>query len=198
MVTKLFSWIRPDKAIFGQKDFIQCIIIKNLCKEFFPDIDIIIHETCREDDGLAMSSRNDKLSIKERERAPLIYQCLCIIASQIFDNLNMDGQHRNESANINQLRQIGEKYAEINDFKLEYISFHDFSNGIKLEKIIDENDGNALKSFVNNNEMVISIAGSVGDSTRLIDNIVIGGKGNNQTLWSGVQYINVEDNLKNT
>ena len=188
VVTKLFSWIRPDKAIFGQKDFMQCIIIKNLCKEFFPDIDIIIHETCRDNDGLAMSSRNDKLSIKERERAPLIYQCLCGIASKLFDTLN-----ESANININQLRQIGEKYAEINDVKLEYISFHDFNNGIKLEKIMDENDGNnALKSFIDNNEMVISIAGSVGDSTRLIDNIVIGGKDNNKTLWNGVKYINID------
>ena len=190
MVTKLFSWIRPNKAIFGQKDFIQCIVIKNLCREFFPDTQIIVHPTMREKDGLAMSSRNNKLTVIERNRAPLIYQCLSYIACYLFDALN-DGNN-NPNVNINTLRKIGEKYCEMNNVKLEYISFHDFTNGSKLNEDKTNFD---LIQYVNNNEIVISIAGSVGESTRLIDNIVIGGKGKNKILWDGIKQMEPNSTL---
>ena len=176
VLTKLFSWIRPNKVIFGQKDFMQCIAVKNLCREFFPDTQVIIHPTVRDaHDGLAMSSRNNKLSPTERERAPLLYQCLCLMACHLFDNLNV-----NEIISIEQTAEIGVTFANDYSFELEYISFHDAQNGAKLDGALD-----AL-SFIKSKEMVISIAGSVGKSTRLIDNIIVGGKGKNKKLWQGV------------
>eukprot|EP01084_Bolivina_argentea_P086023 155497_1 len=188
VVTKLLSWIRPHKAIFGQKDFMQCIIIKNLCREFFGDTQIIVHDTVREFDGLAMSSRNNKLTSIERDSAPLIYQCLCVLASFLFDNLQIND---NEMVNIKQMEEIGNKFAGHYDIELEYISFHDFNNGQKLNVNINNDNDIDLIKFITNNEMVISIAGSVGGSTRLIDNIVIGGKGNNKVLWKGIKHVSL-------
>merc|ERR1712190_460800 len=113
-----------------------------------------------------MSSRNNKLSVEERKRAPLIYQCLSHMACHLFDRLD-DKEH----ITIKQVKDIGISFADEHGVELEYISFHNMENGVKLDESLD-----AL-SFAKNEEMVISIAGSVGPSTRLIDNIVIGGKG---------------------
>jgi pantoate--beta-alanine ligase len=66
VVTKLLGLIYPDKAYFGEKDYQQLLIIKDLCNEFFPGINIVSCPTVRESDGLAMSSRNARLSKEQR------------------------------------------------------------------------------------------------------------------------------------
>merc|ERR1719474_1447796 len=109
VVTTLFSWIRPDVAVFGQKDFMQCILIQNLCRQFFPDLEIVVHGTVREEDGLAMSSRNTKLSETERERAPLIYRTLSVIASALFDQI-----HGDEAVPVRSATKIGLEFAKQN------------------------------------------------------------------------------------
>jgi len=180
VVTTLFSWIRPDVAVFGQKDFMQCILIQNLCRQFFPDLEIVVHGTVREEDGLAMSSRNTKLSETERERAPLIYNTLSVIASMLFDHINGSDKD-DEAVPVRSATKIGLEFAKQNGVDLEYISFHRFSDGHKLEEHLD------LIPLLQSQQIVISIAGSVGPSTRLIDNVVIGGKDQNKTLVEGVR-----------
>lgn len=83
IVTKLFNMISPTHAIFSEKDYQQLMIIKLLTRELnFP---IIIHgvPTIREQDGLAMSSRNQYLSREERQCAPLLYMQLVEMAAEI-------------------------------------------------------------------------------------------------------------------
>ena len=77
IVGKLFRLVQPDKAYFGLKDFQQIAVIKRMI-ELSDDMDpeIISCETVRESDGLAMSSRNNRLSPEERQAAPMIYRAL--------------------------------------------------------------------------------------------------------------------------
>jgi pantoate--beta-alanine ligase len=76
VVTKLLNIVKPTKVYFGQKDFQQAIIIKQLVKDLDMDVDIVVCPTIRERDGLAMSSRNAYLDKKQREASTVIYKCL--------------------------------------------------------------------------------------------------------------------------
>lgn len=76
IVSKLFNIVQPDIAIFGQKDFQQLLIIKKLVRDLNFDIEIFGHETMREKSGLAMSSRNQRLSESARIKAANIYRIL--------------------------------------------------------------------------------------------------------------------------
>jgi pantoate--beta-alanine ligase len=62
VVTKLFNLVQPQKAYFGQKDGIQCIVIKRMVSDLNMPLEVVIGDTVREPDGLAMSSRNSYLS----------------------------------------------------------------------------------------------------------------------------------------
>jgi pantoate--beta-alanine ligase len=76
VVTILFNTIRPDFAFFGQKDAQQVAVIERLTKDLGFDTEIIIVPTIREESGLAMSSRNARLTFEERSAAAIIYQSL--------------------------------------------------------------------------------------------------------------------------
>jgi len=76
VVSKLLHIIAPHKAYFGQKDLQQYMIIKKMCSDLSFLTEIVICPTVREADGLAMSSRNLRLTDKERQIAPLLYQTL--------------------------------------------------------------------------------------------------------------------------
>lgn len=76
VVSKLLNIVKPDKAYLGQKDLQQVAIIKRLVSDLSFDVEIIVVETKREKDGLAMSSRNLRLSIEERTIATILHKCL--------------------------------------------------------------------------------------------------------------------------
>jgi pantoate--beta-alanine ligase len=76
VVTKLFNLTRPHVAIFGQKDFQQLALIKQLVEDLNFDIEIIGHPIVREKDGLAMSSRNKYLATEERKVATCLYKAI--------------------------------------------------------------------------------------------------------------------------
>lgn len=76
VVLKLFNIIKPDIAVFGQKDYQQAVIIKRMVKDLCLDIKILFGKIIREKDGLAMSSRNTYLSTQQRENATVLYQSL--------------------------------------------------------------------------------------------------------------------------
>ena len=73
---RLFHIIMPSYAIFGQKDFQQTLLVKHLQKTYFHDVEIIIADIFREPSGLAMSSRNERLSTNARHTAKVIYESL--------------------------------------------------------------------------------------------------------------------------
>ncbi|WP_426193280.1 pantoate--beta-alanine ligase [Massilia sp. DWR3-1-1] len=83
VVLKLFSCVRPRVAVFGKKDYQQLMIIRNMSRQFALPTEIIAAETWRADDGLALSSRNMYLSPTERAEAPLLYQTLNHVASEM-------------------------------------------------------------------------------------------------------------------
>lgn len=76
VVTKLFGMVRPHRALFGQKDFQQSVLVQQLVKDLNLGVDIAVRPTVRERDGLAMSSRNIYLSPEERRRAVVLYKGL--------------------------------------------------------------------------------------------------------------------------
>ncbi len=76
IVSKLFGWVSPDRAYFGEKDFQQIAVIKKMVQLEGFDIEIVDCPICRHDDGLAMSSRNVRLTEEQRSIAPKIHKVL--------------------------------------------------------------------------------------------------------------------------
>ena len=86
VVSKLFNIVQPNIAVFGQKDYQQLAIIKQLVRDLSYSIDIIGAPIIRATDDLALSSRNQYLSESERQTAPILQQELQYLAKQISDN----------------------------------------------------------------------------------------------------------------
>ena len=76
VVSKLFAFVEPTRAYFGEKDFQQIAVIRRMVElEGFP-LEVVDCPICREADGLAMSSRNTRLTAEQRSLAPAIYRAL--------------------------------------------------------------------------------------------------------------------------
>ncbi len=148
VVSKLFNIIQPDKAYFGQKDFQQCLVVKQMIRELSIPITIKIIETEREADGLAISSRNKRLTIKERQIAPFIYQTLKWAVSQL-------------------------SFLKFSEIKIKVAQTIN-SAGLKLEYIdlVDSNSGKLAETIHPNHQYVICIAAFLGE-VRLIDNLIV-------------------------
>ena len=76
VVLKLFNMVQPQAAVFGKKDYQQCIVLRNMVRQLALPIEIILAETVRAPDGLALSSRNGYLSVAERTEAPALHRAL--------------------------------------------------------------------------------------------------------------------------
>lgn len=87
VVNKLFNIVQPDAAVFGQKDYQQFQIIKQMVKEFNHDLKLIMAPIERAEDGLALSSRNAYLSDEERQLAPLMHQKMKEAVTKIQNGL---------------------------------------------------------------------------------------------------------------
>lgn len=114
VVKKLFDIVKPTRAYFGKKDFQQLAIIKYMVEALRLPVEIISCETIREPDGLAMSSRNMRLTIAERDLAPKIYQVL----SKVKEKAGKlpAGELKEWAINTIQDNQIGRvEYFEIGD-----------------------------------------------------------------------------------
>ena len=147
VVTKLFNLIKPNYAVFGKKDYQQLSIIRQLVKDLNYDIKIVAVETQREVNGLAISSRNQQLTTKEKEKSAVIYKALNAMAKS----------SRTVSSEIIDLgKSILEEESKC--IHIDYIEIVDRTNLNKLE-IIDR-------------PALAAIAVKVG-KTRLIDNIEI-------------------------
>ena len=145
--TKLFNIVGPDRAYFGQKDAQQLSIIKKLVFDLNIPVEIIPVPIVREDDGLAMSSRNTYLKEDERKAA------LCL-SKAIFEGEKMakDGY---------EVSRVLEKMTEI--IKAEKLAKIDYISAVDLETIED------VKTF--NQDTLVAIAVYIG-KTRLIDNFI--------------------------
>jgi len=85
IVAKLFNIIRPTKAYFGQKDAQQSMLVKRMVEDLNFEVEIVVCPIVRERDGLAMSSRNARLSAAERAAAPIVYQSLLSAFNSFLD-----------------------------------------------------------------------------------------------------------------
>ena len=83
IVTKLFMQVSPDITVFGEKDYQQLVIVKKIARELDVPVEIIGAPVCREEDGLAMSSRNIYLSAEQRSIAPNLFKILCSVKEKI-------------------------------------------------------------------------------------------------------------------
>lgn len=83
VVLKLFSCVQPSVAVFGKKDYQQLMVVRNMCRQFQLPVRILAHETVRDTDGLALSSRNAFLSPQERAEAPRLYTILQEARAQV-------------------------------------------------------------------------------------------------------------------
>ncbi|KAA3666578.1 pantoate--beta-alanine ligase [Pectobacterium carotovorum] len=105
IVSKLFNMVQPDVACFGEKDYQQLALIRQLVRDMGYDIDIIGVPIVRAKDGLALSSRNGYLSAEERQRAPHVYQVMMDMATQL-DNGDRQIDTLLEQA-VEKLREAG-------------------------------------------------------------------------------------------
>lgn len=76
VVTKLLNLVRPARAFFGQKDYQQFCVIRQMVQDLDLDTRVILRPTIRESDGFALSSRNDYVTVSQRQRALALYQAL--------------------------------------------------------------------------------------------------------------------------
>ena len=148
IVTKLFNLVRPDFAIFGEKDFQQLLLIKSFVQDLNIPVKIISGETIRDNEGLALSSRNEKLTNDEKIQAMQIIKSL---------NLGVEKIRSGEKESDNIIKKIKDYLADYNLIQVEYISIRDVNNFEKIN-IIDE-------------DIVILISVFIG-KIRLIDNLI--------------------------
>ncbi|ATF09243.1 pantoate--beta-alanine ligase [Candidatus Enterovibrio altilux] len=106
IISKLFNIIQPDVALFGEKDFQQLAVINKMVFDLALPISIIGVQTVREMDGLAISSRNSRLTVDERQRAPVLAKTLRWISSQMrsgrnnYSELVLDGNDQLRAAGL--------------------------------------------------------------------------------------------------
>lgn len=129
IVKRLLDWTNPDKAYFGEKDFQQLVIIKHLVKQYQLKTQIVPCPIVREASGLAMSSRNQRLSVEDRMKAANIYriltESLALKESPIQDIKDFVVNE------INKIDGFKLDYFEIvDDTSLQPVDFADLSNGI--------------------------------------------------------------------
>jgi pantoate--beta-alanine ligase len=115
VVAKLFNLVRPDIAIFGAKDYQQLLVIRHMTADLCFPIEIVACPTGREDDGLAMSSRNRYLSEAEREIAPQLYLSLQRAVAHI-----KDGSRKFDKVQSQEVEQLAHA-----DFRPEYFEVRD-------------------------------------------------------------------------
>ncbi len=150
IITILFNTVRPDFAFFGQKDAQQVAVIKRLTKDLGFPTEIVVMPIIREESGLAMSSRNERLSDAERRSASIIYKAL--LEAQIA----IEGGERNTA----KLTEIVKNELETEPLaQIDYIAIVDNETLEPIDKISES-------------AVLIALAVRFGD-IRLIDNMVI-------------------------
>lgn len=148
VVSRLFDMVKPDKAFFGLKDFQQLAIIHSMVKQLSLPVEIVPCDIVREEDGLAMSSRNMLLTPLHRKNAP-------VIARTLFESCNFAGS---------------KTVKEIKDFVVSQVNEVD---GLEVE-YFEIADGYTLQSIDNweESKYIVGCIAVFAGEVRLIDNVI--------------------------
>ena len=149
IVTKLFNITLPNRAYFGQKDAQQVLVIKRLVKDLNFDLEIKTVNIVRENDGLAISSRNKYLNPQERQAAPVLFQSLNL-AKKLIKKGERDAKVIK--------KRIKERISNEPLAKIDYVEIVGQNNLESIQKI--------------NGKILIALAVYIGE-TRLIDNLMM-------------------------
>jgi len=152
VVLKLFNIVMPTRAYFGQKDAQQFRIIRKMVEDLNLDVELVECPIIREEDGLAMSSRNLYLSPEERKQAVALYESLKL-AQELYDS-----GERNVDKIKNAMRRKIAKYPLV---RIDYI------------EVVTEDTLESTKYMEENREYIVAVAAYLGKA-RLIDNIILG------------------------
>jgi pantoate--beta-alanine ligase len=148
VVMKLFQITQPDRAYFGEKDAQQLAVIRHVVADLNVPVEIIAIPTVREPDGLALSSRNQRLQPEERRSATVLYKALMLAKSQVDDGIR-DAERVRQSARHLIKQEPG--------VKLEYL------------EIVEPRDMQPIDHI----EGAVVVAGAIWvGTTRLIDNMI--------------------------
>ncbi|WP_201977953.1 pantoate--beta-alanine ligase [Hymenobacter rubidus] len=150
VVSKLFHLARPHRAYFGQKDWQQVAIVRQLVADLSFDLEIVARPTVREADGLAMSSRNRRLGPAARAAAPLLHQVLVAAAAQVRDGVAPAQVRAAAETALGQEPLIAPEYVEVADAQT-------------LQP---------LETYVPGRAVVLCLAAHLG-GVRLIDNVLV-------------------------
>lgn len=150
VLTKLFNIIKPGRVYFGQKDYQQTVVVRELIRDFCFGISMVVCPIVREADGLAMSSRNSRLSKKQRLAAVILYRALLLGKDLIKSG------DKNPDSIIDKMKNF------LQQEKLARIDYVD---------ILDAKNLHRIKS-IGTGQIVIALAVYFG-KTRLIDNILL-------------------------
>ncbi len=148
VVSRLFYIVEPEKAYFGLKDFQQIAVIKHIVSKLQIPVEIVPCPIVREQNGLAMSSRNELLSTEERNNAAIIYETLTI-AGNLSGQLTVPELGRWMKGEINKSPYLDVEYIEI----------------------VDQNTLQPVASWNQKGEKIVCVAARCGN-VRLIDNLV--------------------------
>jgi pantoate--beta-alanine ligase len=148
VVARLFAMVQPDAAVFGQKDYQQQLVIRHMAEDLSLPIAIITGETVRDEDGLALSSRNSYLSDEERAVAPQLYEALERVGSEL----------QNGRRNFERLESVAVAGLSEAGFDVEYFAIRRAENLGVPDRDCDD--------------LVVLTAARLGKA-RLIDNNVV-------------------------
>ena len=149
IINKLFNIFLPQVVFFGEKDFQQTLVIRNLIDSFFPNISLVICPTVRNENGLALSSRNKLLSENSYKHCGIIFDCL-LFAKENYLKISYPDL----------LSKIKSKIEKIDEFNLEYFEIRD---EITLERFNIPDSNKRFRGFI-----CVIVEG-----VRLIDNLLL-------------------------
>lgn len=145
--------MNPNTVVFGQKDAQQCVVIQHMVRDLNFDINVVICPTRREEDGLAMSSRNKYLTEEERPRATIIHRAL-LAGREVIEKAGGKGTSE----------EVSEAMMAV--LKQEPLMTPQYASCLHTSTLVDAGD------LSGHSKVLIAIAGVIG-KTRLIDNMPV-------------------------
>jgi len=154
VVCKLFNIVRPHLAVFGRKDYQQLAVVRRMVRDLNMDVEIIAHPIVREEDGLAMSSRNSYLDSGMREKA------LCLVRGLDLARSLFRAGERDPDILIGQVEEL---IRQTPDTAIDYVS------------LVDPDTLHTVNQAQENSLLALAVV--IGGRVRLIDNTVLGEQG---------------------